>query len=108
MISTALAPDQILKELLVSPEVRACFQFFEDRAEEIIEEQIAICSIPAPPFGEEKRAAYLCEKFRQHGLSEAHLDEEGNCVALRRGRSLSPLLVASAHLDTVFPAETDF
>jgi acetylornithine deacetylase/succinyl-diaminopimelate desuccinylase-like protein len=29
-------------------------------------------------------------------------------VALRRGSSLSPLLVVSAHLDTVFPADTDF
>jgi tripeptide aminopeptidase len=36
------------------------------------------------------------------------MDAEGNCVALRRGRSLSPLLVVSAHLDTVFPAGTDF
>src|ERR671938_1836047 len=106
--SAVLAPDQILRELLVSPQVGACFQFFETRADEITEEQVAICSIPAPPFGEEKRAAYLCEKFRQYGLSDTHVDAEGNCVGLRRGHSLSPLLVVSAHLDTVFPAETDF
>lgn len=108
MISTALAPEQILRELLVSPQVRACFHFFEARAAEITDEQMAICSIPAPPFGEEERALYLCEKFRQAGLSEADLDREGNCVALRRGRALSPLVVVSAHLDTVFPAGTDF
>ncbi len=106
--SAALAPEQILRELLVSPQVREAFQFFETRAAEITDEQIAICSIPAPPFGEQERALYLCEKFRQHGLSEAKLDAEGNCVALRPGRSLSPLLVASAHLDTVFPPGTDF
>jgi acetylornithine deacetylase/succinyl-diaminopimelate desuccinylase-like protein len=106
--STALAPEQTLKDLLVSPQVRSTLQFFETRAAEITSEQIAICSIPAPPFGEDERAAYLCEKFRQRGLSEAHVDKEGNCVALRRGRSLSPLLVVSAHLDTVFPAGTDF
>ena len=105
--STALAPEQIFRELLVSPQVREAFKFFERRAAEITEEQIAICSIPAPPFGEERRAAYLCEKFRRHGLSEAHVDNEGNCVALRRGQELSPLLVVSAHLDTVFPAGTD-
>jgi acetylornithine deacetylase/succinyl-diaminopimelate desuccinylase-like protein len=108
MISAALAPEQILRELLVSPQVRACFQFFETRAAEITDEQIAICSIPAPPFGEEERARYLCEKFQLLGLSEAYVDREGNCVGLRRGRSLSPLLVVSAHLDTVFPAGTDF
>jgi acetylornithine deacetylase/succinyl-diaminopimelate desuccinylase-like protein len=88
--------------------VRAAFQFFETRAREITDEQIAICSIPAPPFGEAERAFYLREKFRLYGLGHAELDQEGNCVALRRGHSLSPLLVVSAHLDTVFPSGTDF
>jgi tripeptide aminopeptidase len=108
MISPALAPEQILGELLTSARVREALQFFETRIAEITQEHIAICSIPAPPFGEEERATYLCEKFRQYGLTEAQLDAEGNCVALRRGRSLSPLLVVSAHLDTVFPTGTDF
>jgi acetylornithine deacetylase/succinyl-diaminopimelate desuccinylase-like protein len=108
MISLALAPEQLLRELLVSQQVRKAFQFFETHAAEITDEQIAICSIPAPPFGEKERAVYLREKFRQHGLREAEVDAEGNCVALRRGRSLAPLLVVSAHLDTVFPAGTDF
>jgi acetylornithine deacetylase/succinyl-diaminopimelate desuccinylase-like protein len=107
MLST-LAPEQILRGLLTSARVRAAFQFFETRAREITDEQIAICSIPAPPFGEAERAVYLREKFRLYGLSEAELDMEGNCVALRRGRSASPLLVVSAHLDTVFPPGTDF
>jgi acetylornithine deacetylase/succinyl-diaminopimelate desuccinylase-like protein len=88
--------------------VRRAFQFFESRAEEITEEHVKICSIPAPPFGEAERAEYLREKFRAAGLDEAYTDEEGNCVALRRGASVSPLLVVSAHLDTVFPAGTDF
>jgi tripeptide aminopeptidase len=108
MISTALAPEQILKEILDSGRVRAALQFFEDRAAEITEEHVRICSIPSPPFGEGERAEYLCQKFRGLGLSDARLDAEGNCVALRRGRSLQPLLVVSAHLDTVFPPDTDF
>ena len=110
MIPTAAvhAPEQILRDILTSARVREAFQFFERRAAAITDEQIAICSIPAPPFGEAERAHYLCEKFRQLGLRDAQLDMEGNCVALRRGRSLSPLLVVSAHLDTVFPPGTDF
>ena len=106
--SLALAPEQIIKELLESARVREAMRFFEARAAEITDEQVAICSIPAPPFGEAERAAYLCEKFLELGLGEARIDEEGNCVALRRGRALSPLLVVSAHLDTVFPKGTDF
>lgn len=106
--STAIAPEQILRELLDSTQVREAFKFFETRAAEITEEHVAICSIPAPPFGEAERARYLCEKFRALGLNEAQVDGEGNCVALRRGHSFSPLLVVSAHLDTVFPPGTDF
>lgn len=103
-----LAPEQIIKELLESARVREALRFFEARAAEITEEQVAICSIPAPPFGEAERAAYLAEKFRALGLSGARVDEEGNCVALREGSSVAPLVVVSAHLDTVFPVGTDF
>ena len=103
---SAIAPERTLAELLVLPKVREAFQFFETHAPGITEEHIAICSIPAPPFGEAARAADLCERFRSYGLADAHIDGVGNCVGLRRGRSLSPLLVVSAHLDTVFPAGT--
>ncbi len=47
-------------------------------------------------------------RFRELGIADAHIDDEGNCVALRRGRAERPLLVVSAHLDTVFPEGTDF
>ncbi|HEX8139077.1 MAG TPA: M20/M25/M40 family metallo-hydrolase [Pyrinomonadaceae bacterium] len=103
-----LAPEKRVQELLGAEPVLSAFRFFELHAAEITEEHIRLCSIPAPPFGEAERATYLRERFREHGLTEAYIDEEGNCVALRAGRSRSPLLVLSAHLDTVFPAETDF
>ena len=97
-----------VEELLGTAGVRRAFEFFDTRGNEIIEEHIRICSIPAPPFGETARAEYLCRKLQEIGLTAARLDEEGNCIALRRGRADSPLLVVSAHLDTVFPAGTDF
>jgi acetylornithine deacetylase/succinyl-diaminopimelate desuccinylase-like protein len=106
--AATITPEATVRKLLVAEDVRRAFQFFESHAAEITEEHIKICSIPAPPFGEAARAQYLRDKFREYGLSEAHTDREGNCVALRRGASVSPLVVVSAHLDTVFPAGTDF
>lgn len=94
--------------LLNSPELKRALEFIDSQLEKITEEQIRICTIPAPPFGEKERAEYLAQKFRDLGLVNAHVDAEGNCVALRGGRSRSPLLVVSAHLDTVFPDGTDF
>ncbi len=96
-----------VEELLAAENVRRAFHDFAAHADELTEEQTRICTIPAPPFCEGERAEYLRGRLSEIGLREAHLDKEGNCVALRRGRSLSPLVVVSAHLDTVFPPGTD-
>lgn len=84
------------------------FRFFETNADNITAEQIRICSIPASPFGEQERAEYLRQKFAALGLTETEIDEEGNCLGLLRGASLKPLVVVSAHLDTVFSKDADF
>ncbi|MBA3514800.1 MAG: M20/M25/M40 family metallo-hydrolase [Pyrinomonadaceae bacterium] len=97
-----------IEQMLSLPSVQTAFSFFDSHKEIITEEQIRICSIPSSPFDEKRRAEYLREKFSEIGLEDARIDEEGNCLALRRGHSLSPLLVVSAHLDTVFPRGTDF
>src|SRR5712671_1189925 len=95
-----ISPAQSIAELLGLVAVQRAFRFFETQTAEITAAQIRICSIPAPPFGEAERAAHLVEVFRRDGLTNAHLDHEGNCVALREGRSLTPLMVVAAHLDT--------
>jgi len=107
-MTPAITAAKSIEEMLASPSVQAAFSFFDSHREEITEEQIRICSIPAPPFDEKRRADYLNERFNEIGLEDARIDEEGNCFAVRTGRSLSPLLVVSAHLDTVFPPGTDF
>lgn len=70
--------------------------------------------IPAPPFAEQQRATWFLERFRQLGLTNAHLDEEGNALAEiapegseSSAESRTPVILVSAHLDTVFPAGTD-
>ncbi len=95
---------QLMSHLTVARALR----FFETDAEAITEEQIRICSVPAIPFGEQERAEYLRQKFSDLGLTEVEIDEEGNCLGLVRGASLKPLLVVSAHLDTVFSKDDDF
>lgn len=106
--SLKTTPAESIRELLTAPEVFEAFSLFEVNADSITEEQICICSIPAAPFGEQERAIYLREKFGALGLENPSIDEEGNCLGLWRGKSMRPLLVVSAHLDTVFSAETDF
>jgi tripeptide aminopeptidase len=105
---TTFTPEDAVRGVAARNRVRRAFQFFEEQAESINAEHARICSVPAPPFGEGERAELLRARLTELGLGDAHLDAVGNCVALRRGRAERPLLVLSAHLDTVFPAGTDF
>ena len=73
-----------------------------------VEELIALTEIPAPPFKEAARAAVYAEHFRKLGLRDVTIDPEGNVIGLRPGTDPKlPLIVLSAHLDTVFPEGTD-
>jgi acetylornithine deacetylase/succinyl-diaminopimelate desuccinylase-like protein len=71
---------------------------------------LEIVRTPAPPFGEQLRAAWFLERFRSLGLTNVHIDEEGNALAeLAPEDDLSlssPVILLSAHLDTVFPPGT--
>jgi len=71
-----------------------------------IREQIRICEVPAPPFGEAPRARLYANAMREVGLANVRIDAAGNVLGERRGRAQRPHLVLSAHLDTVFPADT--
>ena len=43
--------------------------------------QLDLVRIPAPPFGESARAAWILDRFHQLGLTNVHLDDEGNALA---------------------------
>jgi acetylornithine deacetylase/succinyl-diaminopimelate desuccinylase-like protein len=91
--------------LAAEPSVRAALDLVRRSEEDTIQEQIRLCEIPAPPFGEAKRAAAYAQAMRAAGLTNVRIDATGNVLGERRGRGLRPHLVLSAHLDTVFPAE---
>ncbi|HJP92967.1 MAG TPA: M20/M25/M40 family metallo-hydrolase [Pyrinomonadaceae bacterium] len=101
-------PRLTLEHLLSSPEVTRALRSFETNAEAITQEHLRIASVPASPFDEHERAEYLRQKFLELGLTEVEIDDEGNCLGLIEGASRSPLIVVSAHLDTVFSKDTDF
>lgn len=79
----------------------------ERKEPEAIQEQFRLTEIPAPPFKEERRAAYFLEKMKERGLVDAYIDSEGNVIGIRKGRGDGPLLLIAAHLDTVFPDGVD-
>lgn len=68
---------------------------------------IELTEIAAPPFEEQKRAERFAEMLREAGLSDVTIDEVGNAIGRLPGRSGDRVVGYSAHLDTVFPPETD-
>jgi tripeptide aminopeptidase len=76
--------------------------------DQTISDQIEVTSIPAPPFGEEVRAAWMADRLARYGALDVRLDEIGNVVGrLPGGDPTRAPIVVAAHLDTVFPAGTD-
>lgn len=88
--------------------VQAALRSFHTRLEDIINLIIAVQQIPAPTFAEAQRSRFVAAQFTAVGLADVHVDELHNVYGRFPGSlpSAAPVII-SAHLDTVFPAETD-
>ena len=96
-----------ISDLLGNKQVLTAFEFIDSSTQRFTSELIRICEIPAPPFKEQERGRYFAARFNELGLDDVHTDSEGNVIGFYRGERDQPLIVVSAHLDTVFPEGTD-
>ena len=96
---------QEVARLAATPEVRNALEWFRDQETEFARWQLELARIPAPPFGEAARSDWLAERFRALGLLKVHKDGVGNVFGSNPGISRG-IISVSAHLDTVFPANT--
>jgi tripeptide aminopeptidase len=103
----ASAAAQPPEELTKDPTVKAALEAAKRYEPKALEEEARICEIPAPPFKEQVRGKELERLFRQLGLQNVFIDKVGNVVGTRPGAAPRPNLVFAAHLDTVFPEETN-
>jgi tripeptide aminopeptidase len=104
---TALGYSQDASALRQEPAVKAALDAVVRNEPQFIEEQIRVCEIPAPPFHEDARGKELARLFTQMGLHDVRIDKAGNVIGVRPGGSPRPNLLFQAHLDTVFPEETN-
>ena len=92
--------------LLAQPEPAAAVALAASLESWVLDQQIALCEIPAPPFKEQARGAAYRKAFEQLGLQRVRVDAAGNVIGERPGTGAGPHLVFTAHLDTVFPEGT--
>jgi acetylornithine deacetylase/succinyl-diaminopimelate desuccinylase-like protein len=91
--------------------VHAAFAWLHCNPKTIMDWHAELVAIPAPPFGEKARAEWLAVRFAEIGLQRVETDETGNVFGWLPAvnfppESSGPVVVLSAHLDTVFPAES--
>jgi tripeptide aminopeptidase len=102
-----LAPSvqQEVARLAAAPEVRSAYNWFRAQEPQILHWQMEMARIGAPPFGESARAGWLLERFREVGLDDTRIDDVGNVFGTHPGFGRR-YVALSAHIDTVFPANT--
>src|SRR6266851_1912764 len=96
---------QDIARLAASPEIRSGYNWFRGQEPQLAHWQLEMAHIPAPPFGEAARGAWLAERFQEIGLDDVHSDDVGNVFGVHPGFGRS-YVALSAHIDTVFPAGT--
>lgn len=87
------------------PRVTKVLDILRDSVSATTEQQIRITEIPAPPFHESVRAAYMKKALASVGL-HVKTDATGDVIGEIPGSS-PEIVMVTAHLDTVFPEGTD-
>jgi tripeptide aminopeptidase len=106
LVSATIAHAQSLKLPADNARLRAAMDLIRADSAWTLDQQIALCQIPAPPFKETRRGAEYRKRLEALGLT-VRTDSIGNVIAERPGTGRGATVVITGHLDTVFPEGTD-
>ena len=87
--------------------VKKAFQSIIDLQSQTTKDHILLTEIPAPPYKEMVRAKKYAEMLKAAGADSVWIDNVGNVIAKRKGKTGKKTIVLEGHLDTVFPEGTD-
>lgn len=96
-----------IEQLSKNKQIQVAFQSIIAQNKRTREELIMLTEIAAPPFMEDKRAVRFAAMLKVAGLDSVWIDKVGNVIALRKGKTGKKTVAFDAHLDTVFPKETE-
>ncbi|MBF4692442.1 M20/M25/M40 family metallo-hydrolase [Fusibacter ferrireducens] len=103
------SPDIVatMEVLRKHPKVEAVLESIRATDNVTIQDQIEICEINAPSHHEQARGIDFKRRLIELGLEDVQIDEVGNVLGFIHGDKEGPVLLLSAHLDTVFDLDTD-
>ncbi len=96
-----------ISKLAKNKKIQKAFETIRALEPETHNDLIELTEIPAPPFKEQTRANAFAQKLREAQIDSLWIDAEGNVIGLLKGTERNKVVALNAHLDTVFPEETD-
>ena len=94
--------------LLADPGIQKALAYIKNDHANMVEEQKEMTLVSGAPWSEaEIRSPMYIEKLKKYGLVDCYTDEVANVFGFVRGTEKAPLILMEAHLDTVFPLETE-
>ncbi len=125
--SQAASANARINKIASDPRLHRAFHWLHIHSLQMRQWQLEMLAIPAPTFHESARAAWFLDRFHHLGLTNLHLDSAGNALATLQPTTPArvahssqlhamsgephppapPRLLLSAHLDTVFPPNTN-
>ncbi len=97
----------MIKSLMDTPVVQQGLEYIEDCLEEYVELIVDITQVPAPSNQEELRVKFLKNLMESMNFPVVQVDDVGNVLGFFPGKDASRVIVSMAHMDTVFPMDTD-
>jgi tripeptide aminopeptidase len=96
-----------MRTLMQRPDVARATAAVDADHDAIVAQWRTLTEIPAPSAQEGKRADAIEALLRAYGLTDVHRDSAGNVIGVRRGSGGGQRVVFDAHMDTVFPIDTN-
>lgn len=88
------------------PDVKAALAYIDQRFPQQVEEWFRLAEMPGKSTIEQQHGAYVKAAFAREGL-RVSVDSIGNVIGVRKGTGGGPTIAIAAHIDIVFPLETD-
>ncbi|MHA1991803.1 MAG: M20/M25/M40 family metallo-hydrolase [Candidatus Hodarchaeales archaeon] len=98
---------EIIEEIYSLDDFNTFSEFYDSNFEKMVELLCEISEIPSPSFQEDKKAEFVRNKMQEYGLVDVQIDKQKNVIGKISGTNSDKILPIFAHIDTVFPMETE-
>ncbi|MBK4737578.1 M20/M25/M40 family metallo-hydrolase [Noviherbaspirillum pedocola] len=98
---------QTFEQIAATPAVMKALALLKEDDANTLADQKALVAIPSPTFKEGPRAEDYARRMKEAGLNDVKMDAAGNVCGVLPSIGKGPKLFMSAHLDTVFPQQTE-